>query len=130
LIITVSFCLRVSPLDAMLPLDFDELCPPPSSFLDVMSSSNPLATLSSLIDTSTPHLASLHKALDLPADALKQDLGRLEAILRKELEGLVGEREKEVKEWNGKVQAVEQGELRVRERMKSKTRYASWKEAR
>jgi hypothetical protein len=35
-----------------------------------------------------------------------------------------------VKEWNGKVQAVEQGELRVRERMKSKTRYASWKEAR
>jgi hypothetical protein len=130
LIITVSFCLRVSPLDAMLPLDFDELCPPPSSFLDVMSSSNPLATLSSLIVTSTPHLASLHKALDLPADALKQDLGRLEAILRKELEGLVGEREKEVKEWNGKVQAVEQGELRVRERMKSKTRYASWKEAR
>jgi hypothetical protein len=79
-----------------------------------MSSTNPLATLSSLIDTSTPHLALLHQKLDLPANALKEDLGRLEAILRRELESLVEGREKEVREWNGKVKRVEQGKFRGR----------------
>jgi len=71
---------------------------------------NPLASLSSLLESNTPHLQSLHHLIALPEEQLALDLHRIEDAVRAEMEAIISERTAEVEGWRTKVEGMRKGE--------------------
>lgn len=76
---------------------------------------NPLASLSSLLESNTPHLQSLHHLIALPEEQLALDLHRIEDAVRAEMEAIISERTAEVERWRTKVEGMRKGEEGRRE---------------
>ncbi|KAL7412489.1 microtubule associated protein-domain-containing protein [Mrakia frigida] len=67
---------------------------------------NPLASLSSLLESNTPHLQSLHHLIALPEEQLALDLHRIEDAVRAEMEAIISERTAEVEDWRSRVEGM------------------------
>jgi hypothetical protein len=76
-----------------------------------LSPASPLFALQTLLNSQTPQLQHLHQLLELPAEHLAVDLGRLHDAFRREFEDLMRQRANEVASWEQRIDIVRHGQF-------------------